>query len=126
MKLMSHYQPIMEPYTLNQITPSNWTVLFIGTNNERTVIMKIKIEIEMSVDQSVKCLLETLDMLWINDPGDFEIKNGSVYKNGELYDDRADLFAALRNLETQLYPNLEFRSDPYITNYSDGEDEDID
>ena len=88
--------------------------------------MKIKIEIEMSVEQSVRCLLETLDMSWINDPGDFEIKNGSVYKNGELYDYRADLFAALRNLENQLYPNLEVRSDPYITNYSDGEDEDID
>lgn len=35
----------------------------------------------------------------------------------EEIDDRADLFAALRNVAAAIWPNTEFRSDPYITNY---------
>lgn len=81
--------------------------------------MKVKIEIDLNKDQALDALLEILDMKWINDDGHFEIKNGKVYKNGEHYDDRADLFAALRNVENALYPNLEFRSDPYITDYDE-------
>ena len=81
--------------------------------------MKVKIEIDLNKDQAIDALLEILDMKWINDDGRFEIKNGQVYKNGEYYDDRADLFAALRNVENALYPNLEFRSDPYITDYDE-------
>lgn len=41
----------------------------------------------------------------------------------EVVDDRADLFAALRNVACAHWPNVEFRSDPYITNYHDDEEE---
>lgn len=81
--------------------------------------MKIRIEIDLNKDQALDALLEILGMEWINDDGHFEIKNGKVYKNGKHYDDRADLFAALRNVENALYPNLEYRSDPYITHYNE-------
>ena len=81
--------------------------------------MKITIEMDLDKDHALDILLEILDMKWIDDDGHFEIKNGKVYKNGEHCDDRADLFAALRNVENALYPNLEFRGDPYITNYGD-------
>lgn len=83
--------------------------------------MKISIQMDLGKDQALDILLETLGMEWIHDDGHFEIKNGKVYKNGEHYDDRADLFAALRNVENALYPNLEFRGDPYITHYGDEE-----
>lgn len=81
--------------------------------------MKVKIEIDLNESQALDALLEILDMEWIHDDGCFEIKNGQVYKNGEYYDDRADLFAALRNVENALYPNLEYRGDAYITHYDD-------
>ena len=71
--------------------------------------MKITIEMDLDKDQALDALLEILDMEWIHDDGRFEIKNGHVYKNGKRYDDRADLFAALRNVENALYPNLEYR-----------------
>ena len=79
----------------------------------------MKFEVELDRDTALQALLECLDMTWINDEGNFEIKKGSVYKNGKIYDDRADLFAALRNVENAMYPNLDFRGDPYITNYGD-------
>lgn len=45
-------------------------------------------------------------------------------KNGkfEVVDERADLFAALRNVACAHWPNVEFRSDPYITCYCDWEE----
>lgn len=41
----------------------------------------------------------------------------------EVVDDRADLFAALRNVACAICPNLEYRNDEYITHYCDGEEE---
>lgn len=37
----------------------------------------------------------------------------------EVVDDRADLFAALRNVAVAYWAGCEFRSDPYITHYCD-------
>lgn len=85
--------------------------------------MKITIEMDLNKDQALDALLEILDMEWIHDDGRFEIKNGKVYKNGKHYDDRADLFAALRNVENALYPNLEYRSDTYITHYDENDED---
>ena len=34
----------------------------------------------------------------------------------EIYDDRGDLFVALRNVAVNLFPNLEFRGEKYIYN----------
>lgn len=40
-----------------------------------------------------------------------------------MVDERADLFAALRNVACATWPNLEYRGDDYITHYCDGEEE---
>ena len=81
--------------------------------------MKVKFEMDMDFDMAFSALCQVLDMEWINDDANFEIKNGYVYKNGKKYDYRADMFAALRNILNAKYPNLDFRSDSYITNYED-------
>ena len=56
------------------------------------------------------------------------IHNGAVCRKNEkgeyeVVDERADLFAALRNVACATWPNLEYRGDDYITNYRDGEEE---
>ena len=81
--------------------------------------MKVKFEMDMDFDMAFSALCQVLDMEWINDDANKKIKNGYVYKDGEKYDYRADMFAALRNILNAKYPNLDFRSDPYITNYED-------
>ena len=88
--------------------------------------VKVKFEIPMDFDMAFSALCQVLDMEWINDDANFEIKNGKlengyVYKNGKKYDSRADMFAALRNVLNATYGNLEFRGDSYITHYSDDE-----
>ena len=86
----------------------------------RRTIMKIKFEIEMDFDQAFDALCEVLHMdSLVNEEGKVEIKKGMVYVNGKAVDDRPDLFAALRNVLNAKYPNLEFRSDSYITHYGD-------
>lgn len=86
----------------------------------------MKFEIELNKEDAFRALLEVLDMSWIDDDGKFEIKSGKVLKDGEVFDDRADLFAALRNVENSIYPNLEFRGDAYITDYGNDDYESID
>ena len=85
--------------------------------------MKVKIELDLEWYDVFDALLQTLNMEWIQDQdAEFEIKNGTVYKDGTRWDDRADLFAALRNVQNAQIPNLDFRSDPYITHYCDEEE----
>lgn len=86
--------------------------------------MKVKFEIDMDFDTAFEALCQVLDMEWIEDDGCFEIRDGQVFQNGEVVDDRADLFAALRNVLNATTPNLEFRSDPYITHYDCDEEDD--
>lgn len=83
--------------------------------------VKVKFEIPMDFDMAFSALCQVLDMEWIEDDANFEIKNGYVYRNGKKYDYRADMFAALRNVLNATYRNLEFRGDSYITHYSDDE-----
>jgi hypothetical protein len=85
--------------------------------------MKVPFEFDLDWYGAFDILLKELHMEWINNDDDFEIKNGKVYANGKVVDDRADLFAALRNVQNAQIPNLEFRSDPYITHYGDEADE---
>jgi hypothetical protein len=87
------------------------------------MIMKIKFEMEMDFDTAFDALLEVLDMKWVLDDDAFEIKKGMVYRNGEPFDERADMFAALRNILNAHYPNLDFRGDDYITHYGDEADD---
>ena len=86
--------------------------------------MKVQIEYDMNWQNAFDLLLQILHMTWIDKDVEFEIKNGKVYANGKVVDDRADLFAALRNVQNAMIPNLEFRSDPYITHYCDEEEDD--
>lgn len=82
--------------------------------------MKIKFEIEMDFYNAFEALCEVLHMKrLVNEEGKVEIKNGMVYVNGKAVDDRPDLFAALRNVANAYIPNLEYRSDSYITHYGD-------
>ena len=84
--------------------------------------MKVQYEFDLDWYGAFYILLKELDMEWIYNNDDFEIKNGKVYANGKVVDDRADLFAALRNVQNAMIPNLEFRSAPYITHYCDEEE----
>ena len=86
--------------------------------------MKVQIEYDMNWQNAFDLLLQILHMTWIDKDAKFEIKNGKVYSNGKVVDDRADLFAALRNVQNAMIPNLEFRSDKYITHYCDEEEDD--
>ena len=82
--------------------------------------MKINFEIEMDFYQAFEALCEVLGMKrLVDEEGKVEIKNGMVYVNGKAVDDRPDLFAALRNVANAYIPNLEYRSDSYITHYGD-------
>lgn len=85
--------------------------------------MKIKFEMEMDFGTAFNALLEVLDMKWVLDDANFEIKKRMVYRNGEPFDERADTFAALRNVLNAHYPNLDFRGDDYITHYGDESDD---
>ena len=42
----------------------------------------------------------------------YTLSNG----NKEEYDDRGDLFIALRNVAVNIFPNIAFRNDDYIYN----------
>ena len=65
----------------------------------------------------MKNLVQSEDVLCIH--------NGKVCKYDKetneyiSVDDRADLFAALRNVANAMIPNCDFRSDKYITNWGD-------
>ena len=82
--------------------------------------MKIKFEIELDAPKAFAALCEALDMVCVLDSDhSYTIKDGMVYRDGKEFDDRADLFAALRNVIVAMTPNCEFRSDHYITNWSE-------
>lgn len=83
-------------------------------------------KIDINSYEAFEILCKTLDMEFVlNDDVYFFVKKDDgenrVYyrKNGhdELYDDRGDLFIALRNVAVNLYPTVCFRSDSYIYNY---------
>ena len=83
-------------------------------------------QINIEPEEAFRILCKTLNMEFVlNEDIDFFVKkdcynNNCVYyiKNGhdEEYDDRGDLFIALRNVAVNIFPNTLFRSDPYIYN----------
>lgn len=90
--------------------------------------MKKTISIDFTMDwpQAFWMLCDALDIKdLVNSTEDLCIHGGEVCRKdketGEYItvDDRADLFCALRNVLNALAPNLDFRSDPYITNWGD-------
>ena len=86
--------------------------------------VKANIDIDIDTTEAFELLLKTLHMEWImNDINSISIQKDSddvnkifrVY-DGRLIDERGDLFVALRNVAVNLFPNLEFRNEPYIYN----------
>lgn len=87
--------------------------------------MTVSVDFEIDASKAFRILCDVLHMTsTVGSEDHLVIHNGKVCKklpNGEykVVDDRADLFAALRNVANCLFPGCEFRSDPYITDYSD-------
>jgi hypothetical protein len=84
--------------------------------------MKHTIEINVDEWQLFEMLCKELYMDFVLDTDrKFYIKNGRVcsMENGaeKVYDDRANLFVALRNVLVQMSPNSECRSEKHIFNY---------
>ena len=80
--------------------------------------------VKLNIDewQLFEMLCKELDMDFVLDTErKFYIKNGQVYsmENGaeKVYDDRANLFVALRNLLVHMSVNSECRSEKHIFNY---------
>lgn len=81
-----------------------------------------KVDIDSS--EAFRILCKSLDMDFVLDEDTkFVIRKNEydencVYiiknKKEELYDDRGDLFIALRNVAVNMFPNLYFRGDDYI------------
>lgn len=81
------------------------------------------VNIDIECDEAFRILCKTLNMEFVlNEDIDFYVRkdcygdNCVYYCNGhdELYDDRGDLFVALRNVAINIFPNLSFRSAHYI------------
>lgn len=84
-------------------------------------------QIDIDSYEAFRILCKTLHMEFVlNEDIDFFVRkdcydNNCVYytKDGhdEVYDERGDLFIALRNVAVNMYPNVYFRSADYIYNY---------
>lgn len=84
---------------------------------------KAVVKIDIKEDEAFELFLKTLGMEFIFDEKDFVVKKDEydeyrvyVIENGKevYFDDRGGLFIALRNVATNMYPNLHFRSESYI------------
>lgn len=82
-------------------------------------------QIDIDAGEAFEILCKTLHMDFVLDEDtnffvreDLTTGENAVYvlKNGhdELYDDRGDLFVALRNVAVNMFPNTAFRSADYI------------
>lgn len=97
-----------------------------GENMLIDVNVKTVCQIDIDKYEAFRVLCKTLDMDFIfNEDIYFFVRkdcynNNCVYyiKDGhdELYDDRGDLFIALRNVAVNIFPNVWFRNDDYIYN----------
>lgn len=92
--------------------------------------MEVTVNMELTIDErkALMILCEVLDMKeLVQSDEELVIKEGYVQKRTSsggysIVDERADLFAALRNVANRICPNCEFRSDDYITHYDEGYD----
>ena len=88
--------------------------------------MKVTTTFELRPEQALEMLCKTLSMDFaFTDDDSFYIKEDpmtgelAVWYGDEIYDDRADLFTAIRNLMVCMIPNLSFRSDDYVYDLSE-------
>lgn len=83
------------------------------------------VEVTFDEVQAFRTLCEVLDIdSVVFSEEQLYIHKGKVCRKDEngdfkVVDDRADLFAALRNVAVAYWANCEFRSDPYITNWGE-------
>lgn len=89
------------------------------------MLVDVKVEttqqINIEPEEAFRILCKTLDMDFVLDENtnykvfkdDYDNKN-RVYVYGECFDDRGDLFIALRNVAVNMFPNVGFRGDEYI------------
>lgn len=104
------------------------------------MLVDVKVKTDMQIDiepeEAFRVLCETLNMKFVlDDYNDFIIKkdpygDNRVYQRyfdgayeTRPYDDRGDLFIALRNVAVQMFPNLHFRNEKYIYKYEESEGE---
>lgn len=85
------------------------------------------IKIKLDERQALEALCRTLEAEDVLDPNkEFKIEKGWVWIKADgkwkKYDERADLYAALRNVICAITPNCEFRGASDITHYSDERD----
>lgn len=90
---------------------------------------RVKITYEFEIDSitAFQMLCQALHMEFVLDEdANYHCHDGGVYKmvdcHEEKFDDRGDLFIALRNVIVRIVPNLSFRSADYI--YPDMVDDD--
>ena len=85
------------------------------------------IKIKLNEYDALEALCKALNCEVVLDPDkELKIEKGYVWikENGKWkkYDERADLYAALRNVICAITPNCEFRSGSDITHYDDERD----
>lgn len=87
--------------------------------------MKVTATFELRPEQALEMLCKTLYMDFaFTDDDSFYIKENprtgelAVWCDDRVYDDRAELFVAIRNLMVCIIPNLSFRNDDYIFDLS--------
>ena len=92
------------------------------------MIVDVRVEsianIDIESDEAFIMLCKTLQMEYVlTEDIDFFVRKDSYGDNcvyyirdghDEMYDDRGDLFVALRNVAVNMFPNLSFRSADYI------------
>ncbi len=88
--------------------------------------MKVSTTFELKPEQALEMLCKTLNMEFaFTDDDSFYIKENprtgelAVWYGDRVYDDRAELFVAIRNLMVCIIPNLSFRRDNYIFDTSE-------
>lgn len=92
------------------------------------MIVDVRVEsianIDIESDEAFIMLCKTLQMEYVlTEDIDFFVRKDSYGDNcvyyirdghDEMYDDRGDLFIALRNVAVELFPNVSFRNADYI------------
>ena len=86
------------------------------------VDMKTKCKIDIEPEEAFRILCQTLrmDIVLLEDANVYikedEYGDNCVYSAYGKYDDRGDLFVALRNVAVNMFPNVAFRNADYIYN----------
>ena len=89
------------------------------------MLIDVKTTRQIDIDEyeAFRILCKTLHMDFVlYDDVNFRVEKDEDGENrvyvlyNEIYDDRGDLFVALRNVAVNLFPNLEFRGEKYIYN----------